>query len=85
MATRAKERIHKVIIDAPAHPVIRSRWLDARHVVLDFRGIRLPLKRGMTDNPGRRALFLSVEDLQASVRLILSLAWVTHLTRMVRL
>ena len=65
MATRAKERIHKVIIDAPAHPVIRSRWLDARHVVLDFRGIRLPLKRGMTDNPGRRALFLSVEDLQA--------------------
>lgn len=64
MAGRAKF-IHKVVIDAPEHPVVRSRWVDERKVVIDFRAIRLPLKQGMTDNPGRRPLFLSVEDLQA--------------------
>lgn len=64
MAGRAKF-IHKVVIDAPEHPVVRSRWVDDRKVVIDFRAIRLPLKQGMTDNPGRRPLFLSVEDLQA--------------------
>lgn len=64
MAGRAK-LIHKVVIDAPEHPVVRSRWVDERKVVIDFRAIRLPLKQGMTDNPGRRPLFLSVEDLQA--------------------
>lgn len=57
--------IHKVVIDAPEHPVVRSRWIDERTVVIDFRAIRLPLKQGMTDNPGRRPLFLSVEDLKA--------------------
>lgn len=57
--------IHKVVIDAPEHPVIRSRWVDERKVMIDFRAIRLPLKQGMTDKPGRRPLFLSVEDLQA--------------------
>ena len=56
--------IHKVVIDAPEHPVIRSRWVDERKVMIDFRAIRLPLKQGMTDKPGRRPLFLSVEDLQ---------------------
>ena len=64
MAGRAKF-IHKVVIDAPEHPVVRSRWVDDRKVMIDFRAIRLPLKQGMTDNPGRRPLFLSVEDLQA--------------------
>ena len=64
MAGRAK-LINKVVIDAPEHPVVRSRWVDERKVVIDFRAIRLPLKQGMTDNPGRRPLFLSVEDLQA--------------------
>lgn len=64
MAGRAKF-IHKVVIDAPEHPVVRSRWVDERKIVIDFRAIRLPLKQGMTDNPGRRPLFLSVEDLQA--------------------
>lgn len=64
MAGRAKF-IHKVVIDAPEHPVVRSRWVDDRKVIIDFRAIRLPLKQGMTDNPGRRPLFLSVEDLQA--------------------
>lgn len=64
MAGRAKF-IHKVVIDAPEHPVVRSRWVDDRKVMVDFRAIRLPLKQGMTDNPGRRPLFLSVEDLQA--------------------
>lgn len=64
MTGRAK-LIHKVVIDAPEHPVVRSRWLSERRVMIDFRAIRLPLKQGMTDDPGRRPLFLSVEDLKA--------------------
>lgn len=57
----------EVTIRVPRHPVVRSRWVDDRHLVVDFRGIRLPGKVGMTHNPGRRIYFYSAEDLQARI------------------
>lgn len=64
MSSRAK-CINKVIIDAPKHPVIRSRWLSERKVELDFRGIWLPLRPSPAKDNGRHTLFLSAEDLKA--------------------
>lgn len=63
--TGSAKLIHKVVIDAPKHPVVRSLWVDERHVKIDFRGIWLPLRPSAAKDNGQRPLFLSVEDLKA--------------------
>lgn len=57
----------QLIIDAPSHPVVRSRWLSERSICVDFRGIRTPLQT-MNGRPnptkGEPRKFLSPEHLQ---------------------
>ena len=55
----------QIIIDVPKFPVVRSRFLDERHVALDLRGIRNPHKPmlgRLNPTKGVRPKFISVEQ-----------------------
>lgn len=61
----------QIVIDVPKFPVVRSRFLDERHVALDLRGIRNP-HRPMNGrlNPSKgntRPKYLTAEQLEARI------------------
>lgn len=60
----------KIIIDAPKHPVVRYRFVDERHVIVDLRGIRNPhnpFNGRLNPSKGMKRKFMSPEHLQCMV------------------
>lgn len=60
----------QIIIDVPKFPVVRSRFLDERHVALDMRGIRnlhKPMLGRLNPTKGSRPKFISVEQLEGKI------------------
>lgn len=60
----------QIIIDVPKFPVVRSRFLDERHVALDLRGIRNPHKPmlgRLNPTKGVRPKFITVEQLEGKI------------------
>lgn len=60
----------QIIIDAPKHPVVRSRFVDERTVELDLRGIRnphSPFNGRLNPAKGQSRRFMSPEHLQSMI------------------